>query len=632
MLVTEAEIARLLSFVRAGSMPLTYVARDGTVLEANDTSVRNLGLPRERVVGHSILEVLPDAGEFRGRFERVFETGESLLVEDVIILPSGPRRFKSTLDPVLDASGTVSAVQVHSWDVTHEQEVAESLARADQKLAALLDQSPYVVIAFARDGAITYVNQVNPGFQREDVLGTNARQFIDPEWHAAYDAGLKRVLDDGLPTKLEFRDIAGSWWESTMVPVRYDGRVEHGLSFSVDITEKRRAAEEQARLQLQMQRSQQLESLGVLAGGIAHDFNNLLQIILANAELALVEGGGASAEPLAEVLQASERAADLCRQMLAYAGRSELAIQAVNLSKLVSEMAHLVEVSLGKGVTLQRSLDHELPAIEGDATQLRQVVLNLITNASDAIGTSQGTITVTTRREQLDRAVLASGYLSDELPAGPYVTLEVRDTGRGIDDAVRPLIFEPFFSTKGTGRGLGLSATLGILRRHRAAIFLESRPGRGTTFRVSFPAAVRAVTLSSAPARSPTTGAHGTVLLIDDDAEIRKVAARALTRAGYEVLLACDGQAGLDVYDERPGRVNVVVLDLTMPVLDGESTLRLLRERAPTLPVILMSGYSDSKFQRDDVRFLGKPFRVSKLVLAVEDALGRSDGTDTADR
>ena len=236
------------------------------------------------------------------------------------------------------------------------------------------------------------------------------------------------------------------------------------MSLSVDVTDKRRAEAERARLQVQLQEAQKLESLGVLAGGIAHDFNNLLLVITANTEMAQLGMGAdarAASRHLEDVMRAAERAADLCRQMLAYAGRGRVVVERVDLSALVSEMAQLVTVSISKHVQLQRALASDLLAIEADPTQLRQVVLNLLTNASDAIGDQPGVISVTTRHERLGTSELQSQFGAD-LAAGAYVVLEVADTGRGLDPVSRARMFEPFFSTKANGRGLGLSATLGI--------------------------------------------------------------------------------------------------------------------------------------------------------------------------
>jgi PAS domain S-box-containing protein len=618
------ENATLLAFLRAGTMPLTYVDRDGTVLHANDVGIRNTGAPRERVLGRSIYEVVPSmADRFRPRIEQVFTSRQPLIAEDEIPVPDGPRLFKSVLDPVFDASGEVIAVQCQSWDVTAEHHVADSLSRADHKLSVIFEHSPYLITMFSRGGTLSYINRVGPGFTMSQVVGSDGHAFVAPEHHDAYDRALSQVFDDGSPAKLEFRDVHGTWWEATLVPVTHHGRVETGLSFSVDITDRRRAAEEQARLQGQMQHAQKLESLGVLAGGIAHDFNNLLLVIMANTELAMRGDGSArSKEFLLDVMRASERATDLCKQMLAYAGRGQLAVERVDLSRLVAEMAQLVSVSVSKGVGLRRDLAADLPAIDADPTQLRQIVLNLLTNASDAIGEAQGTISITTRCEHLSGSDLISSHLSEGLAPGAYVTLEVRDTGSGIDEATRSRMFEPFFSTKGSGRGLGLSATLGVIRSHHGAVFVESAPGLGTSVRASFPASGGAAAPTRTQALGPAESGRGTILVVDDEDAVRRVASRALRDGGYDVVVARDGQECLALYEEHGARVRAVLLDLTMPVLDGDATLRALRERAPRLPVVIMSGYAESTPRGDDVRFLSKPFRMAELLQVVRAALG----------
>ncbi len=403
------------------------------------------------------------------------------------------------------------------------------------------------------------------------------------------------------------------------------------LNSVIDVTERHAAEAERRRLDQQMQQTQKLESLGILAGGIAHDFNNLLVAILGNAGLALLELPPES--PARQTVQAIEtaaqRAADLTRQMLAYSGKGKFVIELLNLSRVVEEMAHLLEVSVSKSAVLKYHFAPNLPPIEADATQVRQIIMNLITNASDAIGDRSGVISISTGMQYADRAYLAESYLDADLPEGDYVYIEVADTGEGMDEETRARIFDPFFTTKFTGRGLGLAAVLGIVRGHRAAIKLYSEPGRGTTYTVLFPAAATAALHApqATPAASPEPpgGPRGTVLVVDDDETVRTVTRRMLEQGGFTVMLAADGAQAIEAYRTTPGIV-LVIMDMTMPRMDGEECFRGLRHLDPAVRVLLTSGYNE---QDATERFVGKglagfiqkPYRPSDLLAKVGEAL-----------
>jgi PAS domain S-box-containing protein len=616
---------RLRAFLRAGSFSLTYVARDGTVLEINAVGCQRLGMPREQVLGRSVFELLPSmAAQVRARIEHVFDTKEAFKADDDVALPTGVLHFKSSLDPVLDDAGRVIAVLIQSIEATAEHALAHSLVRANEKLSAIFGHSPYLIVAYDRGGFVRYINRVNPGFLMEQVVGTHSHAFMRAEFHSRYDEALRLVFEEGQTSKFEFQLVSGAWWEATMVPVKHEDRVEQAISFSLDITERRRAEHEQARLREQMQHTQKLESLGVLAGGIAHDFNNLLLVIAGNAELAQQEigSGNPASEYLDDALGATKTAADLCKQMLAYAGRGRFVIEAIDLSRLVAEMTQLIGVSISKGAHLTRDLTPGLPAVEGDSSQLRQVVLNLITNASDAIGERQGVIAVRTRLVRLDGDPLVGAVATPPIEPGDYVLFEVEDTGCGIDDATRARMFEPFFSTKASGRGLGLSATLGIIRQHRGVILVDSTPGVGTAIRIYFPALANGDVPSPVRSSSERVAAgRGLILVVDDEEGVRKLASRALTQAGYEVETSADGREALACQARHGDRLRLVLLDLTMPELSGQDTLLALRERNPTLPIIVMSGYTESSLRASDIRFLAKPFRATDLVATVAELL-----------
>ena len=389
----------------------------------------------------------------------------------------------------------------------------------------------------------------------------------------------------------------------------------------------RRAAEAS---EAQSRHVQKLESIGVLAGGIAHDFNNLLHVVLGNADIALslLPVRSPARGPLEEVVRATLRAADLTRQMLAYSGKGAFVVRHLDLSSEVREMATLLRTAITKQASLVWELAPNLPAVNADATQIRQIVMNLITNASDALQDTQGVIALRTgvvQPGELGDARLDTPVTRDETPveeAGPYVYLEVADTGSGMTPDTLRRIFDPFFSTKFAGRGLGLAAVMGIVESHHGLIRIRTEPGAGTSFRVLFPAVPGTAHAPEPPsaARTDWTGT-GTVLVVEDEEGVREVAERILQDFGFETLVAVDGKEALEVMEREGDKVAVVLLDLSMPRMGGQETLRHLRERRPHLPVIMMSGYTEeavaSQFSDNGpgmTAFLQKPFLAEDLM------------------
>ncbi|MEW6321019.1 MAG: response regulator [Acidobacteriota bacterium] len=399
------------------------------------------------------------------------------------------------------------------------------------------------------------------------------------------------------------------------------------LGASID---RRRSDDERRRLEAQMTHVQKLESLGVLAGGIAHDFNNLLVSIMGHVGLAQMDLPPESPilARLRHIETASQRAAELTSQMLAYSGRGRFVVRPVDLSRLVEEMGHLLHTAIAKTATLVFDCARNLPPINGDPSQLRQVVMNLITNASDAIGDQPGTIRLRTGLVHAGRDLFRTTYLGEDLPAGDYVFVEVRDTGCGMSRETLARIFDPFFTTKFTGRGLGLAAVLGIVRGHRGAIRIETAPGAGTTFEVYFPAvpAARAADAADAPGEVPDWRGRGTVLVVDDEDGVRDIAQSVLERAGLTVVTAADGREGLDAFLSAAASFDAVLLDMTMPRLDGATVLREIRRVRRDLPVILSTGFGEPD-QIAELRTLGavffiqKPYTPGSLVRLVREVL-----------
>ncbi|MGI8990048.1 MAG: hybrid sensor histidine kinase/response regulator [Bryobacteraceae bacterium] len=392
-----------------------------------------------------------------------------------------------------------------------------------------------------------------------------------------------------------------------------------------DYLEERRRQEEKLR------ETQKLESIGVLAGGVAHDFNNLLTGILGNASLLLEDAAPGSFEhdALEEIVKSGERASDLTQQLLAYAGKGKFHIRSLQLSDLVGQIGKLVGNFIPKTAELRLDAGPDVPRVDCDSGQLQQIVMNLIINAGEALeGRPGGLIRVTTSVCKIDRETRAEDYSGSPVAPGTYVCLRVEDNGTGIDRETGARMFDPFFTTKFQGRGLGLAAVLGIVRSHRGYLQVESELGSGTIFTVLLPPGVRQEALTPPPTTPvPPVPRGKTVLVVDDEEVVRSVAQRTLEASGYQVHIAENGLRALDRFRAGPEKVDVVLLDLTMPLVDGEETYRRLQQLRPGISVILSSGYSSdalaSRFAgRGFAGFLQKPYSARQLVETVARVLG----------
>jgi len=398
-----------------------------------------------------------------------------------------------------------------------------------------------------------------------------------------------------------------------------------------DITGERRAEQERLRLEAQMLEGQKLESLGILAGGIAHDFNNLLAVILGNEILARSEAqpGSRLEKQLDRIRSATKHAGALTSQMLTYSGKASASLKPLDLSGLVEEMRELLDASISKKCRLETSLPHRRTLVEGDPTQLRQVIMNLVTNASESLHERPGSVAVRTGLVSADAADLEGTFGRGDLAEGDYVYLEVSDTGEGMDEEICKRIFEPYFSTKFAGRGLGLASVLGIVRGHGGAIRLVSEPGGGTTFRVLLPPATRATRPAPSKARPPDTARQGgTILVVDDEEWVLELAREFLERNDFTVLTADGGRVALEILRGDEARaIDAVVLDLTMPDLDGRETFLEIRSLRPDLPVIVSSGFDEEatagRFPAGEIAaFVRKPYEPEDLVDAIRTSLG----------
>ncbi|MBL7220064.1 MAG: response regulator [Phycisphaerae bacterium] len=521
--------------------------------------------------------------------------------------------------------------------------LAERRLRAsEERYRTLVDNLPQKI--FLKDANSVFVS-CNKNFaadlsiDAEDISGKNDHDYYPSELADKYVADDARIMACGRTMELDEQNVAHGQTHTVHVvktPVKdRDGKVVGILGIFWDITDRKRAEEERKSLEAQVQHAQKLESLGVLAGGIAHDFNNLLLAILGNADLALMDMApeAPARRNVGEIKKASQRAAELSSQMLAYSGKGRFIVEALDLSAMVEEMTHMLKVSISKKAILKYNFSKNLPAIEADATQVRQVIMNLITNASEAIGDRSGAISISTGAMEADRAYLQETYLDEDLPEGLYVCLEVADTGCGMSEETQAKLFDPFFTTKFTGRGLGMAAVLGIIRGHRGAIRIRSKFGEGTTITVLFPA-IRSEASGPADEGQADDGqvdeawkCSGTVLLVDDEETVLAIGKRMLQRLGLTVLIARDGREGVDVFREHQDEIACVVLDMIMPHMDGEEAFGELRRISSDVPVIMSSGYDEERVTRrfadkDLAGFIQKPYEFQELRNAMRSVLG----------
>jgi PAS domain S-box-containing protein len=626
--------------------PVAYHELDteGRVCRVNRTERALLGYTFEEMQGRFFWEFVRDADTSReaileklqgrlelGSFERILrrKDGSSFpaIIEDRILR---------------DELGRITGIRSTLQDITAWKKAERELQDSVLLFRSLAENIPGIVYLCENDRgySMRYLSrqfESITGYPRE--MCTEGGMPYADLIHREDLAGVHREIDDAVEDHRSFhllyrlRRCDGSWrWAEEYGTPLYDeetGAANRLEGLVLDVTEERQREEEHKKLQAQMQHAQKLESLGVLAGGIAHDFNNLLTGILGNADLALSELSDLSParQNLEEIETASRRAADLCRQMLAYSGRGKFVIRAVDLTEVVREMVHLLEVSISKKAILRFNFENNLPAVEADVTQLRQIVMNLITNASDAIGDRSGIISVATGAVQCDRAYLSETYLDDDLPEGCYVFVEVTDTGCGMDRETRVRIFEPFFTTKFAGRGLGLAAVLGIVRGHRGALKVYSELGKGSSFKALFPAvAATAEPMNEASRPRETWTGAGTVLVVDDEETVRALARRSLERHGFGVLTASDGVEGVAIFREHCDEIVAVLLDMTMPRMGGEDTFRELRRIRSEVRVILSSGYNEQEAISHFVGkglsgFIQKPYQSRELIAKLREIL-----------
>ncbi len=627
-----------------------HLGLDGTIESWNPGAVRIFGYQSSEIVGrHGSLLFTPEDNLAGVPEEEARNAAKSGRAEDSRwhMRKDGSRFWANgVMLGLRDDAGVLIGLAKIIRDDTERKRSEEQLHYQQNLADAITSNAAEGILLVDNEGRITFINrtaQTMLGWTQDELVGQALHDRLhcygeDGSSHASHHCPHLEVLRTGetLPSVEDsFYDKNGQLIpvSCSVAPIRSDSVIAGAVMVVRDLTQQRMAEATERENEQALQQAQKLESIGVLAGGIAHDFNNLLTGIMGNAGLArrAVAAGRTeqAATLLRDVLSASERAADLTRQLLAYAGKGRFVILPVDLAKLVSEVSTLIRASISKKITLVIDVPEDCPLVEADRAQLQQLVMNLVINGGEAIGDEPGTLTVRVRTEHFTERRERPRAEGFPIITGDYVRIDVTDTGAGMDEETRNRIFEPFFTTKFLGRGLGLSAALGIVRGHRGAISVRSEPGQGTTFTVLLP-------VQREPRRTDRVSGHilvdrdiqgsGTILVADDEEGVRSLVANVLEEAGYTVELVADGAQAVERLRQLRDSVRLVLLDLTMPLLSGAETAMELRRIQPEIPIIAMSGYGDievmQRFGEAGVSdYLPKPFTPDQLAAKIRDVL-----------
>ncbi|MCF6265770.1 MAG: PAS domain S-box protein [Desulfuromusa sp.] len=604
---------------------------DGNIIGASQSTATLTGYSYTELVDMNLGQLFTEAEKLRAplRYD-LLKQGKTVQTERQLTRKDG------TTVPVEMNSRVMPDGSYHSFmrDISKRKRAEEALRLSEEKFSRAFKLNPDAVsLTRLVDGRYIEINQgfINiSGWTEEEVINRSSRPEDLNVWCRDEDRNqfVSELREHGEVREMafDFRHKDGS-----IIPCLISARIIEIdaepciLSITRDISERIKAEEKQKKLEEQMLRAQKLESLGVLAGGIAHDFNNILMAVIGHCELAqrrlTVESP--AMENLRQIKLATSKAADLSNQMLAYSGKGKFVVEPLNLSLIVEEMAQILAVSCSKKATLRYDLAPDLPSIEADATQLRQILVNLVINASDAIGEESGIIAISTGVMDCDHTYLQETWLDENLTEGRYVFIEVADTGCGMSPETLPRIFEPFFSTKFTGRGLGMAAVLGIVRGHSGAIKIYTEVGKGSTFKILLPASTLLAAKRDIEIEELLLQASGLVLLVDDEETVRDIGKEMLSEFGFETVTAGDGKEALEIFKQRHNQISFVLMDLTMPRMNGEEAFREFRRIDPDVKVIICSGYNEQEVSQQFVGkglagFLKKPYQFSELQKAIQ--------------
>ncbi|HZB95815.1 MAG TPA: PAS domain S-box protein, partial [Herpetosiphonaceae bacterium] len=618
-------------FELANDAILVFEPEGEIILDVNNRACSLYGFPREQFVGKSLKDLSQDPGRGERYLQILRAEGTYQGFETIQFRADGTLLHLLINASMIQYQGRPAVLSINR-DITERKQAERIVRESEERLRRLAEASFEGIIIHDR-GKILDTNEsfaAMLGYERAAVIGKNVLELAAPEARAGLASRIRSGDDRPFESIGLRKDGTTFPVEIQSRPTPYQGRMVRVAAIR-DLTERKQAEQERIAIERKLLETQKLESLGVLAGGVAHDFNNLLAVILGNASLALLKLPPDSdvRGAIEAIKTAAQHGADLPRQMLAYAGKGPAATQQIDLNMLVAEISDLLKASIGKNITLEYQLAPNLPMVDADPGQMRQVVLNLIINASEAIGEQEGRITLAIDTVHAGRGTFAKAYFGETLAPGEYVRLKVRDTGSGMDAATKARIFEPFFTTKFIGRGLGLAVLLGIVRSHRGALKVNSKPGQGTTFTILLPAAAAPATLPDVEEEPRIERGSGTVLVIDDEDGVRSIAADLLQRCGFTTLVAADGDAGVATFSSHADEIAGVLLDITMPGMSSEEIVSEIRRHRPHVPIVLMSGYPEQqvaeRFAGDELAgFLPKPFTATQIQETVTTAIRRA--------
>ena len=515
-----------------------------------------------------------------------------------------------------------------SWSLIEaRRQTSAAISNAKKDWERTFDAVPDLISIIDLNNTVIRVNKAMAdrcGLPSQEMVGQKCYEVVHSLHGVVCCCPSIGMAQGGLVNAVEIEEKSLDGFFDVTVSPLYDeeGRVTAYVHVMRDISERKRAEEERLKLEAQFQQTRKLESLGVLTGGVAHDFNNILTIIMGHCYVVKenLDSGMTDKVHVEKIEAAATRAADLCRQMLAYAGNSPLQNVRISLWLLIDETVKMLQSAIKKNVTIQLDLKRDVPEIIVDDAQIQQVVINLIINAAEAIGDRNGIIKVALRKVDIQDGSSIEDFMGNAILTGGYACLDISDNGCGMNEDVRKQIFEPFFTTKFTGRGLGMSALLGIVKSHDGALQLSTVSGVGTNIKVYLPLPERAASVetdhfsglvSSGPLK-------GTILLVDDEESLRSIGSMILQGMGFLAVTAANGREAVELYKTRGSEIDLVMLDMVMPEMGGVETYHELRAIDATVPILICSGYgaesvSDVISADEKAGFLSKPYKPSEL-------------------
>ncbi len=613
---------RLRTFIDNAADAIFVVDARDQIVETNEAAVKMFGYDRELLLQSDFKKLfdVPDADSLESQNEFRHASGTLIDVE----MSTG--RFETR--------GRTTRIFIVR-DTRDRNRAEAQLRQAEAIRESILESTSDYIMMLDGEYRVQFINRVLPDLNVETVTGTNILDYVEPDEIVSMTACYERVRKTRMPSSFETRYISNedgsvTYFESRVAPIIEDDAVAGFIISSSDVTERKKREAERLAFERNLLQSQKLESLGLLAGGVAHDFNNLLVSIMGRADLARDETDNPAriGEHLQQILEASQHAASLCQQLLAYSGKGRFVIAPTNLAEFLEATRKLLEISIPDNVRIAYELDPAPHTIQVDTTQLRQVIMNLVTNAYEALQPEGGHVVIRTGLKQLNAADRLRYANGEHIKDGSYACLEVEDDGAGMTAETTERLFDPFYTTKPDGTGLGMAAVLGIVRGHSGAMSVTSKQQRGTTIRVVLPAALvgEEKTGNVAEPSHPITENTGTILVVDDEPAVRTVATAILKRAKFDVIAVESGREAIDIVIETGDRIDAVVLDMKMPDMNGVQVMEKLRGIRPDLPILLSSGYSETEVsERTECEgvsaFLPKPYLARELIAAVNGVL-----------